>query len=111
MVPFYQRKMNQLKKEDEQKKSCSVSQYVGEISSKVEFRPASVEFVTSSESVYGYSYLYRIKDESGNVFIWWSTRYFDNDLNSIVSVKGTVKDHEEYKGLKQTVLTRCKFIF
>lgn len=111
MVPFYQRKMNQIKNEDERKKSCSVSQYVGEISSKIEFRPASVELVTSSESVYGYSYLYRIKDESGNVFIWWSTRYFDNDLNSIVSVKGTVKDHEEYKGLKQTVLTRCKFIF
>lgn len=28
-------------------------------------------------------------------------------MNKVV-LKGTIKDHSEYKGIKQTVMTRCK---
>lgn len=35
--------------------------------------------------------------------------YFEHvQKGSVVILDGTVKDHKEYKGDKQTVLTRCK---
>lgn len=50
--------------------------------------------------------MYKFHDESGNVFMW-ST---GNSLNTEYpyQIVGTVKSHEEYKGTKQTWLTRCR---
>lgn len=62
-------------------------------------------------------YLHTFEDESGNVLVWKTTspiarevgdHYIDVNKGETVTVKGTVKEHGEYKGIKQTVLTRCK---
>lgn len=52
------------------------------------------------------NYLYNFEDEDGNVYVWKTSK--DIDLNGMMEVKGTVKENGEYKGIKQTVLTRCK---
>jgi hypothetical protein len=28
--------------------------------------------------------------------------------DAVVTLRGSVKDHKEYKGIQQTILTRCK---
>lgn len=63
-------------------------------------------------------YLHKFKDEKGNVFTWKTGNplgYWDEDGQWVcigegtqITLKGTVKEHSEYKGIKQTVLTRCK---
>lgn len=63
-------------------------------------------------------YLHKFKDEHGNIFTWKTSDplgYWDEhgqwvhiDEGTQVTIKGTVKEHSEYKGIKQTVLTRCK---
>lgn len=53
-------------------------------------------------------FLYQFKDDEGNVLIWKTTNYVEAKVGDKLLVKGTIKQHDEYKGVKQTVLTRCK---
>ena len=49
------------------------------------------------------------RDDAGNCFIWKSTSAFFNiPEGEKVRLRGTVKEHTDYKGTKQTVLQRCK---
>ena len=82
------------------------SQYVGEIGEKISFRASDVSLLTSWENHYGYTYLYKFLDENGNVYIWFASKCIDKAGSAMV--KGTVKDHSERSGVKQTILTRCK---
>ena len=54
------------------------------------------------------SYMYLMTDKDGNKYKWSTSKYFNEDED--VKLKGTVKEHAEYKGIKQTVLTRCSEI-
>ena len=55
-------------------------------------------------------YAHNFKDEHGNVMVWKSGTYPEalGEDGKKVLLKGTVKEHSEYKDEKQTVLTRCK---
>lgn len=80
---------------------------------------------------YGYSYsryddgarhIYTFRDADGNCLVWktanplgmWSEdedgyeKWVEAEVGGKVTLKATVKDHDEYKGTKQTVLTRAK---
>ena len=49
------------------------------------------------------------RDDAGNCFIWKSTSAFFNIAEgSKVRLRGTVKEHSDYKGTKQTILQRCR---
>jgi hypothetical protein len=58
---------------------------------------------------YGASRLHCMKDASGHVFTWYAAtaRY---ETGQTVRLMGKIKNHNEYKGTSQTVLTRCKKI-
>lgn len=86
------------------------SEYVGVIGERIEFSPVFAECVYSTDTMYGYSWLYKFVDTDGDVYMWWSSSGVDLD-KEIISVKGTVKSHEEYRGTKQTFLTRCKVAY
>ena len=53
------------------------------------------------------TYIYNMTDDNGNVFVWKTSKGMDIAKGTKVSVKGTIKEHNEYAGVKQTVLTRC----
>jgi hypothetical protein len=46
------------------------------------------------------------EDGDGNVFVW-KTGTGDLELDRVYDVKGTVKEHTDYKGRPQTELSRC----
>jgi hypothetical protein len=57
------------------------------------------------------SYIYIFEDASGNKMTWFSSNKIldDGDLNKdIVLAVATVKEHGEFRGVKQTIITRCK---
>ena len=70
-------------------------------------------------SYYGTThFIHTFADADGNIMVWKSTNpvdYIKDDCyefipeGSLVELTGTVKEHSEYKGTEQTVLTRCKF--
>jgi len=81
------------------------SQYVGQLKERITIDHPEVQVISSYETEFGYTYIHKIKDEDGNVFIWKSSSGSYSKADKIV---GTVKDHSEFRGVKQTILTRCK---
>ena len=88
------------------------SHHVGEVGKRVSFVPAEIKCITSWDTMYGTTWVYKLVDESGNEFTW-KTSSVNNpigcDDEKITKVTGTVKEHKEYRGVKQTELTRCRF--
>lgn len=63
--------------------------------------------MTSWETVYGFTHLYKFTTTDNNVLVWYASKCIDENAKKI---SGTIKDHKEYDGEKQTVLTRCKVV-
>lgn len=90
------------------------SEYVGTIGERITIQAASLRVITSWETQFGTTFLYKITDAANNVFIWkasgllWDSkgrRCYDDAKN--VKLRVTIKDHNERDGVKQTVVTRC----
>lgn len=57
---------------------------------------------------YGLAKLHSLRDEEGRTLIWFATGADELEVGGKYRILGTVKKHEEYKGWKQTTLTRVK---
>ena len=70
------------------------------------------------EGAYGFTYIHLFHDDKNHVFKWSSAcgnlgKNFDwaeYEVGQKYLMKGTIKAHDEYKGVKQTVITRCKVL-
>ena len=82
--------------------------YVSEKGKRIEFE-AHVVGVYGSEGFYGHTDIVKFRDAEGNLFTWFASGYTGLNREDRMSIKGTVKQHDEYRGVKQTILTRCKF--
>ena len=60
-------------------------------------------------SYYGEAHnIYIFEDADGNAYVWKTDKDIDHNEGDMVHINGKVKANDEYKGVKQTVLTRCK---
>ena len=84
-----------------------ISQYIGSIGEKIQTELTYIN-TFSFETHWGAGHIHKFLDQNGNVFIWKSSKYIEVDQGETVKIKGTIKDHSEYAGAKQTILTRCK---
>lgn len=86
------------------------SEYVGEVGKRitVELR---LKRVFSYDVCIGYQqsviYVNIFEDQQGNVMVWKTSSWHGAE-HEIYEVTGTIKEHTEYKGVRQTVFTRCK---
>lgn len=91
----------------------AISQHVGNVGDKIEITATFTRSLTIERRGFYdwqtfYSYLNEFVDENGNVFVWFTTACFESKTGDTVKLCGTIKKHDEYKGQKQNVLTRCK---
>lgn len=114
LFPTYDReiafKAEQAEKEAKRKAERQ-SQWIGEIGQRITIDVESVACVTSWTNCFdGYNesitYLYKIVDTKGNVYMWKTAK----DLDNVSKLVGTIKEYDEFRGVKQTVLTRCKVL-
>lgn len=110
----YNRHLGYIKKQNEKAAEIAArkaieqaSQYVGEIKDKLTVEASNFTCITTLYSQYGETYVYKWNDENNNIFVWYASNPVE-EPEKVVRVKGTVKDHSEYRGAKQTILTRCK---
>jgi hypothetical protein len=112
LIPVYQREMGKL--EAVKTRPEINSQYVGNIGDRIE-ADVIVTYVHFIENNYGGYYapqstaIIKMVDKQGNAYTWF-TSTGDMEQGKEYHVKGTVKCHKEYKGIRETVLTRCKVI-
>jgi len=97
------------------------SNFVGNIGDKIQFDIKTWNIISNFETAYGTTFIYKFTDNKNNIYVWFTNSRPDNkeyiDENGtykyrtcdLKTIKGTIKDHNEYKGEKQTILTRCKF--
>lgn len=103
--------------ENLRKAAMPPSSWVAQPGDKIS-RVATVIAVRTVESYYGTKVLFNMRTDDGCDLIWWCSgaapRKADHaplDSGDRISIKGTVKSLDEYKGRKQTTLTRCKVEF
>jgi len=86
------------------------TEYYGKISDKVILEAIEYQWSTSFEGQYGTTTIYKFKKDN-YLFTWFSSKEVISVATAVgtkFNLTGTIKDHNEYKGEKQTVLTRCK---
>lgn len=91
----------------------NVSEYVGKIGERI-------NIIATIVKVYDYEVLNYVgygtdmksivtfEDENGNCLVWKKSSFFEFQEGTKVNLVGTIKEHSEYKGIKQTLLQRCK---
>ena len=79
------------------------------------------------EGAYGFTYIHLFHDDENHVFAWSSSNgnykveyaknvtwggieYVEYEVGHKYLIKGSIKDHREYRNVKQTVITRCKVL-
>ena len=119
---FYSAKKKHDKKSMEEKKfSENKNEYWGDVGDKFE-KELLLADTFGFDSAYGYCHVLTFRDTENHVFKWLTSNptYHawcktngkegdcDYEVGKTYTLKGIIKKHEEYKGLKQTVITRCK---
>ncbi len=93
--------------EDVAKASSTINEWFGKPGDKFVL-PLTVVSVHDIESEWGTTHKHVMTDPDGRTFIWWSSSA--RLAIGQHTIKGTVKAHDEYKGRKQTTVTRCKAV-
>lgn len=83
--------------------------HVGTVGARMDFTGLKVVKVHSFDSVYGTTFINIFEDASGNELVW-KTGSSSFNVGEVISLKGTIKEHGERNGAKQTILTRCKVL-
>lgn len=103
LLATYQREMGKIKAFERKKPS----EFVGTVGGgRQVFENLTCEAVYSFDSKFGVIHINRMTDSNGNIIIWKTGEKLTK--NTVYSLVASVKIHEEYKSVKQTVLTRCK---
>jgi hypothetical protein len=96
-----------------ERESAPVSEWFGEIGERWELSLA-LKAVRYIESDYGCSTLHTFTDESGNVFKWFASNADlaedNNGIGKVFRITAGIKAHSDWKGNRETGLTRAKVI-
>lgn len=112
--------------EEERTKANAEVEYYGAVGDKFEL---TLTFDKSFcfEGAYGFTYIHLFHDDENHVFAWSSSNgnykveyaknvtwggieYVEYEVGHKYLIKGSIKDHREYRNVKQTVITRCKVL-
>lgn len=87
------------------------SNYVGAVGDKIEITATfkrEISYTVRIDWMTQTKWIYIFVDDSGNQLTWNTTAILTIEQGSRVNLRGTIKAHSEYKGIKQTELQRCK---
>lgn len=111
IIPAFQRVEGRLKRRESQHRADADCVHFGTVGKRQVFK-LTVESHRSFESDFGARHLYRLRDEEGNIAVWWTANppaFEQTPENRTFYVKATVKAHGDYNGIKQTTLSRATF--
>lgn len=107
MVICYNKAMERENKQKEEVET-NPSEYIGNKGDRLEANFKEVKAVGSYDTEFGMMVVYQFTLDNDSICIWRTGSYIDTDEVKNGKIKFTVKDHSEFRGVKQTVVTRCK---
>lgn len=89
-----------------------MSDFLGEEGDSVTFTIAEYKLVKSGTSKYGSNkyFLYRIKDEIGNIIIWFADHDCKEEFSHCNKATATISKLNTYNEVKQTNVSKLKFL-
>jgi hypothetical protein len=107
----YQAKRTEQARELEERRAQerAQSQHLGSVGERLTVT-AKIVCERVRDGQWGASTWFLLKTPEGQVVTWQASGAFVVEEGDTVTLKGTVKRHDEYQGTKQTVLTRCRFL-
>lgn len=111
MVPGYQKV-----RDEEAAANAKPSQHVGTVGKRTRFQNLT-STVRYFDGDYGTRAQVTFRDEAGAILIWWTQADCASiDIRLLEDparrwdVTGTIKKHDRFKGIAQTILTRCAVV-
>jgi hypothetical protein len=106
MIVFFQKDLVKKIKRENKLDELRKSKHFGEIGKRSTFK-VIVEGENTFDSQFAHDglKLYRMRDMDGNVAVWW-TGSGNLEVGKQYEIKATVKRHDEYQGIAQTVFSR-----
>ena len=89
-------------------KPASTSHWIGTEGEKIKDLSVTLVGIRGFETRFGYSQAVTFNDAEGDVLTWFTSVNIPFEISDSCKLSGTVKKLDEYKGCKQTILTRCK---
>ncbi len=83
------------------------SQHIGTVGERITTE-AKISNIRGMETSWGFTSLVEMLDKDNNILNWWTSKDIGAAKGDIVNVTGTVKDHGEFRGVKNTTLKNCK---
>lgn len=84
------------------------SEWIGEVGKKINPIVVTLNKKSSFMGQFGLTNVFTFKDENECIYTWFTSTEKDIETGDKLTLEGTVKKHDEYKGVKTTILTRCK---
>ena len=84
----------------------SLSEFVGEVGQRLRNLTAIYESTRGFSGAYGWTNIHTFKIGE-DVLVWFTAKDLDLELGATVDLTGTIKKHEEFRGVKTTQLSRC----
>lgn len=79
--------------------------YIGKVGERLGLEVKCID-TKIMNSYYGETTLHTMVDKDNNVFTWFATSDLEIPKDRFIAIKGTVKKHQTFNDVKQTVLTR-----
>lgn len=86
-------------------KSLKDSKHVGSVKDRLTFNVTLLS-KTGFDGYFGWTVVHKFLTDDGNVLVWFATGSAEFKEDESYKVKATVKKHDEYKGVAQTVVNR-----
>ena len=98
------------RQQQEIKEKQKESSFFGEIGKRYKMEGNyNITCVGGFDTQYNYTWIYHIIDNNTNdLFVWFTSGSLDETKSDYVKFDFTIKDHREYNGIKQNIVTRCK---
>lgn len=103
---FYEKSKEKIEKAFKQAEGPSLSEYVGEVGERIRNITAIYKSTRGFDSRFGWTNIHTF--EIGNdVLVWFTQKDLDFEKGQAIDLTGTIKKHEEFRGVKTTQLSRC----
>ena len=111
IFPTYNRELEwEAERKERERKEAEArakSSYMGNVGDKVSFVCADYRLITSWKTQWGRTYVFKLTSEEGLEATWKTSNWIDDGVIG-KTVSGTIKELKEFRGIKQTELTRCR---
>lgn len=110
VIAAYNRHVEKLVEAANRRKATANSVHLGEKGGRYVFPDCTVLGTRYFENDWGVKTLVRLRTPGGSVVKWWASGDVADDFltGDTVTITGTVKDHDEYNGVAETIVNRCK---